>query len=150
MSVCELCNSDGGRVLLRGDKLRLIAVKDQDHPYFLRVVWKAHVKEMTDLSTDDQQHFMQAVFNAEAALRAIVRPEKINLASLGNLTPHLHWHVIARFNDDSHFPRPIWAEALRSPTASRGMIEGRAKGALRPAFEPFCQLIVEWLRVNGK
>ena len=56
---------------------------------------------------------MDAVFATEAALRDLIRPDKINLASLGNTTPHLHWHVIPRFRDDRHFPRPVWAEPSR-------------------------------------
>jgi diadenosine tetraphosphate (Ap4A) HIT family hydrolase len=58
---------------------------------------------------------MLVVFTVEAALRELLRPEKINLASLGNVTPHLHWHVIARFRDDPHFPNPIWGARIRQP-----------------------------------
>jgi len=50
----------------------------------------------------------------EQALRQHLQPAKINLATLGNMVPHLHWHVIARFDWDSHFPAPVWAAALRS------------------------------------
>jgi diadenosine tetraphosphate (Ap4A) HIT family hydrolase len=49
----------------------------------------------------------------EAALRQIMHPHKVNLASLGNLTPHLHWHVIPRFRDDPHFPQSIWSSRQR-------------------------------------
>ena len=49
----------------------------------------------------------------EAALRDMLDPDKINLASLGNMTPHLHWHVIPRWRDDPHFPGSIWGERLR-------------------------------------
>jgi diadenosine tetraphosphate (Ap4A) HIT family hydrolase len=49
-------------------------------------------------------------------MREHLRPEKINLASLGNQVPHLHWHVIARFSDDAHFPGPIWASPQRKGT----------------------------------
>jgi len=48
-------------------------------------------------------------------LRQALGPSKINLASLGNMVPHLHWHVIARFDWDSHFPNPIWGERRRTP-----------------------------------
>jgi hypothetical protein len=41
-------------------------------------------------------------------------PGKVNVASLGNMTPHLHWHVIPRFADDAHFPNPVWTEAVRT------------------------------------
>lgn len=50
---------------------------------------------------------------AEQALSAIVQPDKINLASLGNAVPHIHWHVIPRFRDDPRFPNPVWGERLR-------------------------------------
>jgi diadenosine tetraphosphate (Ap4A) HIT family hydrolase len=62
---------------------------------------------------------MDAVFAAEAALRELLRPDKVNLASLGNMTQHLHWHVIPRFADDRHFPQPIWAQPSRA-RPSRG------------------------------
>ena len=60
---------------------------------------------------------MDVVLATERALRQVVQPDKINLASLGNLVPHLHWHVIPRWKDDSHFPAPIWARAQRTATA---------------------------------
>jgi diadenosine tetraphosphate (Ap4A) HIT family hydrolase len=43
----------------------------------------------------------------------VMHPDKINLASLGNMTPHLHWHVIPRFKQDKHFPQPIWGVPQR-------------------------------------
>ena len=60
---------------------------------------------------------MRVVFELEAGLRDWLRPHKVNLASLGNLVPHLHWHVIPRFRDDPHFPNPIWGARLRQPAA---------------------------------
>jgi diadenosine tetraphosphate (Ap4A) HIT family hydrolase len=70
---------------------------------------------MTDLATADRNHLMAVVFEVEAVLRDVLAPDKINLASLGNLTPHLHWHVIPRWRDDPHFPGSIWGERLREP-----------------------------------
>lgn len=57
---------------------------------------------------------MNVVYAVEAALRALLAPDKINLAALGNMVPHLHWHVIPRWRDDSHFPAAIWAEGRKS------------------------------------
>jgi diadenosine tetraphosphate (Ap4A) HIT family hydrolase len=110
--VCELCEGDGGEIIFRHEKWRVARVVDAEgaaYQGFCRVIWNAHVKEMTDLTTDDRKIFMDAVFALEAALRQALRPEKMNLASLGNLTPHLHWHVIPRFRDDPAFPKPVWA-----------------------------------------
>ncbi|RYF80691.1 MAG: HIT domain-containing protein, partial [Comamonadaceae bacterium] len=65
------------------------------------------------------------------ALRATLAPAKINLAALGNMVPHLHWHVIARFEGDSHFPAPVWAAAQRPRDAA---MEAQVAAAL-PAAE---------------
>lgn len=62
---------------------------------------------------------MNVVFAVESALRTLVAPDKINLAALGNMVPHLHWHVIPRWHDDSHFPGAIWAEQKKSAVATR-------------------------------
>jgi len=40
-------------------------------------------------------------------------PHKVNLASLGNVVPHVHWHVIPRFLDDRHYPDPVWTAPRR-------------------------------------
>ena len=119
MTDCPLCSADGGRVVLRTDDLRVVLVDDEaDYPGFCRVVWNAHVREMTDLEPAQIARFMGAVFAVEDAQRAVLAPLKINLASLGNMTPHLHWHVIPRFADDAHFPRPIWSARSRDADAA--------------------------------
>jgi diadenosine tetraphosphate (Ap4A) HIT family hydrolase len=112
-SDCELCREDGGAVLWRDASCRVVLVDDADYPGFCRVILGQHVREMTDLEPSARARFMQVVFAVEAALRECLRPDKINLASLGNAVPHLHWHVIPRFRDDRHFPSPIWAAARR-------------------------------------
>jgi diadenosine tetraphosphate (Ap4A) HIT family hydrolase len=86
------------------------------------VIHNGHVREMTDLDDRARAQLMRVVFAVEEALRALVSPDKMNLASLGNLVPHLHWHVIPRFADDSHFPNPVWGARLREP-AQRGVAD---------------------------
>lgn len=115
---CELCEQAGGEVLYRDDKFRVVLLDDPYYPGFCRVIWNDHVKEMSDLSLQDRSSMMAAVWQVEAALRDVMRPDKINLASLGNMTPHLHWHVIPRYVDDAHFPRTVWAAAKRAPEPS--------------------------------
>jgi diadenosine tetraphosphate (Ap4A) HIT family hydrolase len=63
-----------------------------------------------------------------------VRPDKINLASLGNVVPHLHWHVIPRWRDDSHFPAPIWATAKRAVPARLQPTDAQLIAALSAAL----------------
>ncbi|HEY5801869.1 MAG TPA: HIT family protein [Burkholderiaceae bacterium] len=115
---CELCEQDGGEVLYRDAALRVVLVDDPHYPGFCRVIWNGHVKEMTDLGLDDRKLLMAAVWAVEAAVIEVMAPEKINLASLGNMTPHVHWHVIPRYRDDAHFPNPIWAQAVRPGATS--------------------------------
>lgn len=122
MDACDLCATPGGEVLWQDGRCRVVRVgggDGDDFPGFCRVVWNAHVAEMTSLAAADRRHLMNVVFAAEAALRALAQPEKINLASLGNVVPHLHWHVIPRWRDDSRFPAPIWAAAQRPGAARR-------------------------------
>jgi diadenosine tetraphosphate (Ap4A) HIT family hydrolase len=112
---CELCRSDGGKVLWRGARLRVVRIDDADYPGFLRVIWNGHVREWTDLGAADRVYCLEAVAAAESVLRDALAPDKMNLASLGNIVSHLHWHVVARFRDDAHFPQPIWGTRQRDP-----------------------------------
>lgn len=112
-ATCDLCANPGGALLWEDAMLRIVRVADADYPGFCRVIWKSHVREMTDLAPDQRQHLMQTVFAVEAAVRKMLTPDKINLASLGNMTPHLHWHIIPRWQDDRHFPEPIWGKVQR-------------------------------------
>ncbi|MBB5018340.1 diadenosine tetraphosphate (Ap4A) HIT family hydrolase [Chitinivorax tropicus] len=110
---CELCEQPGGEVVWQDADCRVVSVADEHYPGFCRVIWACHVKEMTDLSVAQQQHLMRVVLATERAVRDLLQPDKVNLASLGNMTPHLHWHVIPRFADDRHFPGAIWAPPVR-------------------------------------
>ncbi len=106
-------------MLWRDEQCRIVRVPSDDYPGFLRVILKRHVREMTDLAPPERERLMRAVFAAESTLRALFRPDKVNLASLGNQVPHLHWHVLARHADDRHFPDPIWAPPRRAALPPR-------------------------------
>ncbi len=111
---CELCDALGGELLWQDELCRAVLVHDPDYPGFCRVILKRHIKEMAELPRAEQQQIMRVVFALEQALTKLMQPEKINLASLGNVVPHVHWHVIPRFVDDAHFPQPIWAAPVRA------------------------------------
>jgi diadenosine tetraphosphate (Ap4A) HIT family hydrolase len=120
LPACELCASAGGTLVWRDRKCRVVLVDDADYRGYCRVVWNKHVKEMTDLPPGDQAHCMRVVFMVERVLRDLLEPHKVNVACLGNMTPHIHWHVIPRFKDDAHFPLPIWGRRQRASAARRG------------------------------
>jgi len=92
---------------------RVVLIGDFDHPAYCRVILNAHRKEMTDLAETERARLMNTVFAVERVLRELLEPEKINLASFGNMVPHLHWHIIPRFADDPHFPKPVFGERQR-------------------------------------
>lgn len=127
---CPLCDTTGGHVVFQGEKFRLIrAEEDPAVPAFYRVVWNEHVSEFSDLAPTDRALCMDAVVRVERVLRERLAPTKINLAALGNMVPHLHWHVIARFDWDSRFPAPVWSPAQREADPARiGAIEARRPG----------------------
>jgi diadenosine tetraphosphate (Ap4A) HIT family hydrolase len=111
---CVFCDGEGGQRLWRDARCRVV-LTDEPFAGFCRVIWNAHVREITDLPAANRAHFMHVVYAVESALRARLTPIKMNLASLGNVTPHLHWHVIPRFADDSHYPQPVWGPRQRDP-----------------------------------
>lgn len=138
---CVFCDSDGGEVLWRDALLRVVAPDEADHPGFLRVVWNAHVAEMTDLEPGDRDHLVQVVFATEELLRDLLQPHKMNLATFGNVVPHVHWHVIPRFREDPHFPNPVWGARLRElpvavPADFRTRVARELAGRLGASFRP--------------
>jgi diadenosine tetraphosphate (Ap4A) HIT family hydrolase len=112
---CELCTSEGGELLWRDARCRVVLVDEAGYPGYCRVIWQAHAAEMSELNSEERFYLMHVVFEVEAALREWLQPDKVNLASLGNVVPHLHWHVIPRFRDDPHFPNPVWSARMRQP-----------------------------------
>jgi diadenosine tetraphosphate (Ap4A) HIT family hydrolase len=110
---CSLCTGIGGTLVFQGEKFRVIRADEAGFPAFYRVVWTSHVAEFSDLDDAERSLCMAAVNAVELVLREHLQPTKINLAALGNVVPHLHWHVIARFDWDTHFPAPVWAQAIR-------------------------------------
>ena len=131
MQGCELCESPGGEVLHQAAQFRVVLVDDALYPGFCRVIWHDHVKEVTDLIELDRMLLMDVLWQVEHVVREVMQPEKINLASFGNVVPHLHWHVIPRYTDDVHFPAPVWGQAQRAPQPASLQVRRERLGALR-------------------
>jgi diadenosine tetraphosphate (Ap4A) HIT family hydrolase len=121
-SACPLCEDVGGSLIWRDAEWRVVRVPDPDFPAYYRLISEAHVVELSDLAPPARVRCLELMCVVEHVVRTRLAPSKINLAALGNRVPHLHWHVIARFDWDSHFPNPIWGERLRHvapPAAAR-------------------------------
>ncbi|MDI1360739.1 HIT family protein [Methylotenera sp.] len=117
VTACALCTPMLHVVLYQDDFCRVVLLNDADYPAYCRVELVEHIKEMTDLAPLQRARMMKTVFAVETALREMLNPDKINLASLGNKTPHIHWHVIPRFENDKHFPNSHWGDAARDSNA---------------------------------
>jgi len=113
IDTCDLCKPSPHQILWQDDFCRVVLLKDADYPAYCRVELLEHIKEMTDLLPHHRARMMKTVFAVELALREVTHADKINLASLGNKTPHVHWHVIPRFENDKHFPNSHWGETVR-------------------------------------
>ncbi len=123
MTNCVLCKDElkpeEGQLIWRGDDCRIILVNDPDLPGFCRVIWNRHVAEMTDLSYGEREHLMALVFAVEEVVRHVMHPDKVNIAALGNMVPHIHWHVIPRFKDDAFFPGSAWSQRIQETPANK-------------------------------
>lgn len=114
MEICTLCTKSKYPIIFTNNNFRIVLINDQNYPGYCRIETIKHIKEMTDLDETLQQECISLVFAIEKGLRNILNPEKINIASLGNKTPHLHWHIIPRFKNDNHFPESIWAKPIKN------------------------------------
>ena len=110
---CVLCTQATGVPLWQDEAWRVIRAEDPDFPAFYRVIARHHVAEFSALLAPERARCMELVCRIERALVEQLKPTKINLAALGNMVPHLHWHVIARFDWDSHFPQAVWGARQR-------------------------------------
>ena len=111
---CALCSSQKYPIIWANNLLRIVLINDQNYRGYCRVDLINHVKEMVDLDEETRNEFMGVIFQMEKYIKEYLQPDKINLASLGNITPHLHWHIIPRYLSDNHFPDSIWSEKKRN------------------------------------
>ena len=111
---CALCSSHKYPIIWANDLLRIVLINDQNYRGYCRVDLINHIKEMSDLDEATRNEFMGVIFQMEKIVKEYLQPDKINLASLGNITPHLHWHIIPRYLSDNHFPDSIWSEKQRN------------------------------------
>lgn len=137
---CPLCDAPGGAVVFEAGGFRVIRASEAGFPAFWRLVWTCHVAEFSDLEPGKRALCIEALVIIERVLRNELAPTKVNLASLGNAVPHLHWHVIARFDWDSHYPAPVWAAPVRELDMPRiAALDarcGEVDQALAQALEP--------------
>ena len=88
---------------------RVLLMNDARFPWLILVPRRAGMRDLIDLRTDEQHILLHEIDRCAAALRSMDRPpDKLNIASLGNVVAQLHVHVIARTLHDAAWPRPVW------------------------------------------
>ena len=123
---CVLCtNQSNEQLIWKNEFCRVILANEEGLPGFIRVIWSEHVAEMTDLEPPQRAELMRLIYKIETIVRKVMLPHKINLATLGNLVAHIHWHIIPRYVDDPYFPGSVWSPKVRE--LGEGQLKGRAQ-----------------------
>jgi len=84
-----------------------IETEDSEIPW-LKIFTQQAYKEMSEVPAEVKFEIYDLLDTIEKEMLAYYRPKKINIASFGNYMPHVHWHIMARFEEDSYFPEPMW------------------------------------------
>jgi len=108
---CPLCSPLNEDIIYQNDFLRVILV--DDIPGYIRVITQKHIKEFSELSDEEAVNLMLTVKKIEKILIDELNPDKVNIASLGNMVPHLHIHIIPRFQNDPWWPGAVFCEKKR-------------------------------------
>jgi diadenosine tetraphosphate (Ap4A) HIT family hydrolase len=137
MTECPMCTKWHAEPELRIAELARCYVllnRDQFFPGYTFVVAKEHVTELFQLDRQARTEVLEEVTAVAAALYNLFRPAKMNYELLGNMVPHMHWHLVPRFAGDPLWPRPIWAEphdeVILSPSEYAGRIDAIRKAIL--------------------
>lgn len=138
MTTCPMCCKWNEEPELRIAQLEYCQVmlnRDQFFAGYTFVFTRHHVTELFHLEQTVRSAVMEEVSSVAAALYTILQPAKINYELLGNMVPHMHWHIVPRFTDDPLWPRPIWSEphqeVILSPSETAERIDRIARTLLQ-------------------
>lgn len=106
-----------------------IEVETSEIPW-LKIFTQTPYKEMSEVPRSVRFEIYDLLDTIEKEMIAYYDPKKINIASFGNYVPHVHWHIMARFEEDSHFPEPMWGTKQRESKLEL------------PDFGIFCERVV--------
>lgn len=98
--------------MLYSNPLITIELHESEIPW-LKIFTNAPHKEFSECSREEKEIIWECLDLIEKTMLRYFKPEKINIASFGNMLPRVHWHIMARFRDDSYFPEPMWGVRQR-------------------------------------
>jgi diadenosine tetraphosphate (Ap4A) HIT family hydrolase len=93
----------------------VLLLNDSRFPWFVLVPRRNSVSELTDLSDQDSAMLMEEIRVATRVMLDLAKPDKVNVAAIGNIVPQLHVHVVGRFLSDPAWPGPVWGFGTRTP-----------------------------------
>ena len=100
---------------------QLLLMDDARFPWLILVPRISGARELTDLDEADRRSLLTEVCEVGRALETLLRPDKLNIAALGNVVSQLHVHVVARYTSDAAWPQPVWGHAgERAPYTDTG------------------------------
>ena len=130
MNDCQMCcrwNTDPDLRIMELPHSYVTLNRDQFFPGYTLLFTKDHYTELFHLDRNVRSALMEEVSSVAQALYTAYAPAKINYELLGNMVPHIHWHIVPRFMSEPLWPRPIWAEQhderLLAPDEYRQEIE---------------------------
>ena len=94
---------------------RVLLMDDARFPWLILVPRRADLTEITDLPEPDAATLWQEIRIATGVMQALAKPDKVNVAALGNVVAQLHVHVVGRFRSDPAWPGPVWGGGTRTP-----------------------------------
>ena len=111
--------------ILYENKQIKIEIEPSEIPW-LKIFTQTTYKEMSEVPKETRLMIFDLLDVIEKEMISYYMPKKINIASFGNYVPHVHWHIMARFEEDSYYPEPMWGTKQRESTLSL------------PSFDVFC------------
>jgi diadenosine tetraphosphate (Ap4A) HIT family hydrolase len=87
---------------------RVLLMNDSTYPWLILVPRLAGLRDLDDLSPSRMMEAGEEIRHLSKVMKELFKPDKMNVAALGNMVPQLHIHVIARYADDPAWPGPVW------------------------------------------
>ncbi|MBC8494327.1 MAG: HIT family protein [Candidatus Thioglobus sp.] len=92
--------------------LVFVEIEKSEIPW-VKIFTQRKIKEFSECTLEEKTEIFRIIDITEKLMLSYFKADKINIASFGNLLPHVHWHVMARFEQDSYFPEPMWGKKQR-------------------------------------
>jgi diadenosine tetraphosphate (Ap4A) HIT family hydrolase len=114
-------------IIYKNDLIK-IEIENSEIPW-LKIFTIEDIKEFSQCNSQTKQEIFKYLDIIEKEMLDYFNPKKINIASFGNYLPHVHFHIMARFEEDSYFPEPMWGEKQRVANLNL------------PSFEEFYEIL---------